>query len=158
FALGPYGRPVSFESVQSHAMSLVWALEAQEIVKSYRSVAVVGAGLAGLTASVALLARDCYVSLYEKAETALATQQDAHHRFVHPTIHYWPKSLNCGTTRFPFLDWHMGSSAEIIKGLQDTWKRDYLPRISSRYFYTTVVKVAEKPGGKVAVRSTGLHT
>jgi NADPH-dependent 2,4-dienoyl-CoA reductase/sulfur reductase-like enzyme len=73
FFLGPYARRVSFSSQQNRALNLIWALRASDALKpaTGKPVAVVGAGVSGLTATAALIDLGCKVTLYESANDVL---------------------------------------------------------------------------------------
>src|SRR3954471_15203875 len=67
FFIGPFAKRVSFASQQYRAIDLVEALQRRGKLTSDSSVAVVGAGLAGLTATAALRGLRCKkVHLYEQ--------------------------------------------------------------------------------------------
>ncbi len=55
FALGNFARQVTFASQQLRALNLVWALLRTGRLSEGQHIAVVGAGLAGMTATVACL-------------------------------------------------------------------------------------------------------
>jgi hypothetical protein len=140
FCIGPYGRRVSFASQQARALNTVWALEQAEIISEGTRVAVVGGGLAGITAAAALLARRCLVSLYERRPNILDVQSLAIHRFVHPSINFWPEKSVTPTTEFPFLDWYASDCAGIIQRLTKEWN-DHFHDGLSHPFRGVVTKV-----------------
>jgi hypothetical protein len=76
-----------------------------------------------MMASTAMAARKCEVHLYEKCVEVMSLQKSARHRFVHPTINFWPDSPLHPTTQFPFLDWHADKCESIIERLRNEWDR-----------------------------------
>ena len=108
FYVGPFARRVSFASQQYRAFDLVSAFAEKGLLsappgKKSLHVAVIGAGIAGLTLASALRGRECKVDLYESNSKPLELQRKAHHRLVHPTISRWPTGPFELTTDFEFL-------------------------------------------------------
>jgi hypothetical protein len=85
--------------------------------------AVIGAGIAGLTAAAALRSMNCSVHVYEQNSASLLVQSRASHRLVHPTISRWPSEDLKLTTEFKFLDWCASTSDAIINHLRNDWGR-----------------------------------
>jgi hypothetical protein len=124
FFIGPFAKRVSFASQQYRAIDLVEALQRKGKLTSDSSVAVVGAGLAGLTATAALRGLRCKkVHLYEQTGP-MHRQRGASHRVVHPTISRWPMEELRLTTRFPFLDWFAAPCDTIIAHLMQDWNEN----------------------------------
>ncbi len=125
YFIGPFARRVSFASQQHRALDLVDALWSKGWLVSKtgrpKLCAVVGAGIAGLTACAALRGRGCKVHLFEKNKTLLALQSGAKHRLVHPTISRWPAQPLTLTTEFPFLDWGSGPADAVIRHMLRDW-------------------------------------
>ena len=123
YFIGPFAKRVSFASQQYRAIDLIAALKRKNKLTQNMSIAVVGAGLAGLMATAALCGIKCKkVHLYETV-SPLHRQKDAFHRVVHPTISRWPMEELKHTTEFPFLDWFAGPSNRIIEHLVAQWKQ-----------------------------------
>ncbi len=122
YAIGPYGHRVNFASQQQRALNTVWAIEMRHKDTFNGSrVAVIGGGLAGITAAIALKVRGCNVYLYENGPDVLHRQEAATHRFVHPTLNFWPNEPIQPTTRLPFLEWYSDDCNEIIACLREQW-------------------------------------
>ena len=103
FALGPFARQVTFASQQVRAFNLIWALFRQNRLAPGQRVAVVGAGLAGMTAAAAALAKECAVDLFEQASQPCPLQRGNDIRFIHPNILRWPdEGSEMARTAFPF--------------------------------------------------------
>jgi pyruvate/2-oxoglutarate dehydrogenase complex dihydrolipoamide dehydrogenase (E3) component len=64
YCLGPFPSRVNFTSQQHRALNLVSALRVCNKFAPDDSVAVIGAGLAGLSAAAAFISHGCYVDVY----------------------------------------------------------------------------------------------
>lgn len=121
YVLGCFARRVTFYSQQVRALNFVDALCNSGRVTGRRELAVIGAGVAGLTAAAALLRRGAPVRIFErradpgKIQGRMPLQQGCKQRVVHPHIYDWPAK---GATRpeagLPVLDWQAASAAKVI--------------------------------------------
>ena len=133
FYVGPFARRVSFASQQYRAFDLVSAfaetgmLSAPKGKKSLH-VAVIGAGIAGLTIASALRGRECKVDVYESNPDPLELQRKARHRLVHPTISRWPTGPFELTTDFEFLDWFAAPCSDVIEMMFEDWEKRLKPK------------------------------
>jgi hypothetical protein len=133
YFIGPFGRRVSFASQQRRVLNTIWALEETGKLQCEDRVAIVGAGLAGVTAAIGLASRGMNVFLYEASPNILSLQSQTNHRFVHPSINFWPEEKLETTTYFPFFDWTPGICDRIVGSLKDEWENlKKRPEISSR--------------------------
>ncbi len=160
FFIGPYGKRVSFASQQQRAFNTVWALYEAGKIKEGARVAVIGAGLCGLTVAAALLAKRCLVWIYESLPDVLELQSRATHRFVHPTINFWPEPesepYTRPTTRFPFFDWYESLCATNILRLKQEWQSHFRDRVNRVYFETDVSEVTyDATTNRVNVSASG---
>lgn len=122
FALGNFARQVTFASQQARAFNLIWALFKENRLAPRQRVAVIGAGLAGLTATVAALAKECYVDLFEHASQPCPLQRGNDIRFIHPNILRWPEiGSERDDTDFPFLNWTAANVRGVIKQIDLQW-------------------------------------
>jgi hypothetical protein len=153
YFIGPFARRVNFMSQQARALNLIWALSESGAIPSPRRVAIVGAGLTGLTATVALLAKKCDVSVFERNHTEICFQAISKHRFVHPTINYWPETELNPTTNLPFLDWISGPCSEVMKSILEEWRSKFSDKIECMNTGFTVTHV-EDDGTRVFVEGT----
>lgn len=124
FALGSFARQVTFASQQIRAFNLIWALCSTNRLGEGSRVAVVGAGLGGITATVAALVRGCAVDLYEQASQTCPIQRGNDLRFIHPNILRWPEDGSQATrTDLPYLNWTASNVRGVIKQIDLQWKR-----------------------------------
>jgi hypothetical protein len=114
FQLGCVSTPLNFASQQLRAFKLAWALDQSGLIHG-KEIAIVGAGLAGVTAGVVCLLRGAKrVSLYDRCHELLAAQRGAVHRYVHPLIFRWPEQgAEAQATDFPLLNWSQDTADGI---------------------------------------------
>jgi Pyridine nucleotide-disulphide oxidoreductase len=157
-ALGTRARRVNFASQQTRALNLVWALRKSGKVGDGSSVAVVGAGLSGLTAAASLKQAGCQVTLFDKYPEVLFHQRHTHHRYVHPTINFWPEQEINPTTTFPFFDWFAGRCSTIVDEIATEWDKHFSSSVT-QILDTEVISViadGSKPRLRHKVR-TGVN-
>jgi hypothetical protein len=119
YFIGNYSGRINFFAQQSRALNLVWALIKKDFIKAGDRVAVIGGGLAGVTAAIALLQKDVQPDLFEQHTTLFRYQRNCVTRHVHPTINFWPEMPIVPSTDFPFLNWCEGSPSRIISKVQE---------------------------------------
>lgn len=122
YLLGPTLR-VDFASQQRRALNLVLSLAEQELIAKGDRVAVVGAGIAGLTVAAGLQKLKCDVTIFEPA-SSIMHQERTSHRYVHPTINSWPGEPLSATTELPFFDWYGAPCHVVCDAIEREWKRD----------------------------------
>lgn len=142
YFIGPFAKRVSFASQQFRVMDLVAALQKKKNLEGAK-VAVVGAGLSGLTATAALRGIGCKLHLYEANEGPLLRQINAKHRVVHPTISRWPIEPLELTTQLPFFDWFAGPCDEIMHSLRSNWAAYFEPSLDDDFKFLPNTKVEE---------------
>jgi hypothetical protein len=120
FQIGSVSSPLNFASQQQRAFKLTYALDKKELIKG-RKIAVVGGGLAGLTAGIVCLLRGAEdLTLYEKTHELMAFQHGAIHRYVHPMIFKWPNfdaDVEETDNFFPILNWKADNADKIRRGI-----------------------------------------
>lgn len=159
FSIGPFGHTVSFATQQARAFNLVCALKQIGTIKEGSKVAVVGAGLSGMTAAMCLVGYSCIVRVYEKDPVVLGRQKDSVHRILHPTISYWPEVSVNHTTRFPFADWFLNECSSVVRDLSDIWEKSVVGSVSTAYMLTEVKDVKKIPHTEeISVLSYGHHS
>jgi hypothetical protein len=117
YCLGPFPRRVSFSAQQYRALNLVWALREQDCFEPGAEVAIIGAGLAGLTAAAGFVGYGCKVDVYEEAAIAMARQRDTYHRMVHPSVNRWPSDQLTYTTELPVMEWYASPCSRIAENI-----------------------------------------
>ena len=120
--ISPYADVVSFESQQRRAINTILALKEGNCISENQEVAVIGGGLAGITAAATLARYGCKVTLFEKENDVLPNLYRANHRWIHPTTNFWPFREHLHTTEFPFLNWRANWCDQIVKSLRRDWR------------------------------------
>jgi hypothetical protein len=82
FVLGAYARRVTIYSQQARAINLIDALQCYRKKLSRTRIAVIGGGIAGLTAAARALEYGAHVTVLEQAADFLGIQSMADHRWV----------------------------------------------------------------------------
>jgi hypothetical protein len=143
YLIGPYGARVSFASQQRRALNTVWAIKAdgQWPGMTEPRAVVIGGGIAGAMCAIALRAQRCAVHLYEQKTSVMHVQRKASHRFVHPSINFWPEEENLHpTTEFPFLDWYAADCRTVFRHLRQQWRR-FEGRVINTHFEQTASEI-----------------
>jgi len=123
FFLGPFATRVNFAAQQNRALNLVHAIEYAGGLDKTLPVAIIGAGLSGLTACTALHLLGYTVHLFEASPTILARQRSTKHRLIHPTVNAWPGEVNLNpTTELPFFDWCTDVCEDVLAEITEEWK------------------------------------
>jgi FAD dependent oxidoreductase len=130
FVLGCFDRNVTVLSQQVRALNLTTALfEALAIPTSdeeQRSLAIVGAGFAGLTLAAALIKKQAKVkiTIFEERDTLLPFQQGSDSRWLHPKIYDWPADQSeSSAAMLPVLNWTAGRASDVVVQVLAEWNR-----------------------------------
>lgn len=123
YILGCTDRRVTFNTQQTRAFNLVWALFDGGKIKRKSSVSVIGGGLAGMTAAAALNLMGCKVTLYHDKKTLMNIQKANIQRYIHPNIYDWPKA-GCEDphTDFPCMNWGAGTANQVFEQIEERWE------------------------------------
>jgi tetratricopeptide (TPR) repeat protein len=125
YALGCFGSQVTFYRQQCRAFNLIWALFQTRRLEPGNSVAVVGGGLAGMTASAAAASKGCRVTMFEKTEQLMSLQRDNRTRYIHAGLNDWPLVTLTDTisTDLPFLNWYASDTATVFREVEREWSK-----------------------------------
>lgn len=122
FLVGKNATRVTFASQQKRALNLLWALSEEKKIHAGDRIAIVGAGLAGLTAAVAADILGGNVTLYEKKSDPLHLQRGNNSRYIHPNLFEWPDSAaRDPLTHLPFLNWSEDTCGNIARWILEQW-------------------------------------
>ena len=116
--IGTFDRRITFYSQQVRALRLVHALSRPGNLRPADTIAVVGAGAAGVTAAIAMALLGNDVAVYDPA-TSILQLQSASPRLLHPHIYEWPGlgSLD-DRAGLPILDWSATNGGAVCSRLQ----------------------------------------
>jgi hypothetical protein len=161
YVLGCLEKRVTLYSQQVRAINLAVALVDEGLAKPGSSVAIIGAGAAGLTAAAALAIAEPKlkaVHIYERKPEKLHLQRSSPHRYLHPHIYDWPE---VGSLRpdagLPLLTWSVGTAEQVAEQLETEFDR-----VAEQYKHIIdfrpeqhVEEVLSFPFGKCRVRLAG---
>jgi len=114
FLIGLLDSGVTIFNQQIRALNLIWALDRSNRLSSASAIAVVGGGIAGLTAAMALreifsLTADASrrtVTLFERRSVLCPLQRGCATRWVHPHIYDWPATGSTNPSAgLPIMNW-----------------------------------------------------
>jgi hypothetical protein len=121
YLLGSLERGLTVYKQQLRAHNLVWALwELHRVGKRpVGSVAIVGGGIAGLTAAACVLARfeaAITLTLFEQLWDLCPLQQGADARWLHPRIYGWPEyGSRAPGASLPVLNRSEGRASDVAR-------------------------------------------
>jgi tetratricopeptide (TPR) repeat protein len=129
YVIGCFERRVTLYSQQVRALNLVYALQHEKRLKPGDAVAVIGGGVAGMTAAAGAARLGYEVTLLEKGDVLLPLLRGNHTRWVYPHLYDWPEQgserLDAGV---PLLDWKAALAYQVADQLDAAWKE--LPELS----------------------------
>jgi hypothetical protein len=124
YILGAYAKRVTIYSQQVRAINLVDAIHHYRSRLDGLRVAVVGGGIAGLTAAAQALEYRARVWIFEQTANFISIQSEADHRWVHPHLYEWPYEARGrleDSADLPVLDWEAQTAKELSRTLLAKW-------------------------------------
>lgn len=122
YAIGAGAKRLTFLSQQQRALNLLWALKVTNQLPDGARAAVVGGGLAGITAATAAHLLGAKVTLLERKAEILHLQRGTHQRFIQPNIYDWPDpGTENPMTDLPFFNWGAGMASTIVETIVRQW-------------------------------------
>jgi hypothetical protein len=125
FFLGCFESRVTLFAQQVRAINLAVALLEECVVRETGRVAIVGGGVAGITAAAALAvaARNLKaIDIYERKSELLHLQRGSH-RYLHPHLYDWPRDgsgrLEAG---LPVLNWSAGIAKDVATAIEEQFE------------------------------------
>lgn len=130
YCIGPYGNKVGFAFQQKRALNVTLAAKLSEMLKPGARVAVLGGGLAGTTAGIALTGMGHMAEIFELRDRVLKLQLPALHRILHPCYNSWPMvNRFASSTNHPFLNWYVDTAKRVTDALYEEWKACFEPEL-----------------------------
>lgn len=120
FILGCLERRVTIYAQQVRAIELARHLLEDRIVRPAGCIAIVGAGIGGLTLAsmLAVAAPNLRIVVFEAHDQVLRIQAAARDRFVHPHIFDWPADHAAESRAgLPLMDWCAGNADQVALAL-----------------------------------------
>ncbi|MBA4077873.1 MAG: hypothetical protein C0508_22785, partial [Cyanobacteria bacterium PR.023] len=122
FQLGCVASVLNVHAQQQRAFNLAWALRNSAGLLDDTPIAIVGAGISGITIAVALAASGRKIHLYDSKFSVIHLQSGNQTRFLHPNIAVWPsKSFGYPLTDLPFLNWRAATAGHVASQLHRQW-------------------------------------
>lgn len=123
YVLGSYEQRVTIHSQQIRALNLVYALKlVGKLDKAGLRVAVIGAGIGGMTAAIAVAKLQATVTVFERHSDLLHNLRGCHTRHLHPNIYDWPLPVASEPgTDLPFMNWQAASADAVASTLLKQW-------------------------------------
>src|SRR5271169_5996521 len=131
FLIGLRDSGVTIFNQQIRALNLIWALDRANRLSSASAIAVVGGGIAGLTAAMALreifsLTADSSprtVTLFERRSVLCPLQRGCATRWVHPHIYDWPAEGSTNPSAgLPIMNWRAGRASDVATTIVTQWE------------------------------------
>lgn len=160
YIIGTFARRVSFATQQRRSFNLAKAVDddiknaGDAVGLKGKNIAVVGYGLAGITASYAFGALGAIVYPFEKLTESMAHVASASHRYIHPTINFWPQERLYQTTAFPALNWWRQNCPTVKTQVDKEEERlreinqEFLENIMPPRYGIEVTKILKAEGNK----------
>jgi hypothetical protein len=124
YYIGTEKRGITIYKQQVRALNLVYCLQKEGIIKEDSSIAIIGGGFAGITASAAALTIGCRVVLIEQKPILLHLQTGCKTRWVHPNIYDWPEEgADFPYAGLPLLDWREGYSSDVSQDIINKYEK-----------------------------------
>jgi tetratricopeptide (TPR) repeat protein len=141
YVLGCFERRVTLLSQQVRALNLVHSLRSQGLLAAGSSIAVIGGGVAGLTAAAGAARLGCEVTLLERGDAPLHLFRGNHTRWLHPHLYDWPKAeADSEDAGLPLLNWRAGLADDVVRQIQGGF--DALPERDHIEVHTGVANIA----------------
>lgn len=125
YVLGCLEHRVTILAQQIRALNLVAALQARANLAPVeeKSVAVLGAGIAGTTAALAARRAGFRTDLFERYLLPFPLLRSGQTRWLHPHIYDWPNpGWENPSADLPILTWEAGTAAEVVEQLDAQWQ------------------------------------
>jgi hypothetical protein len=148
YVLGAYAKRLTLYSQQTRAINLVDAIHWYRRPWDGVRLAVVGGGVAGITAAARATELGARVTLIERLQHILEIQTKSD-RWLHPTLYEWPFSgLGGGEdcTQLPVMNWTAAPAKDVAETLTREWTTRYAAAVTS-HFNAEVVGVEAGVGG-----------
>ncbi len=83
-------------------------------------IAVIGAGVAGVTAYSTLVIGGADAHLFERSDELMPFQRRNENRFIHPNLYDWPKENSTNPQAdIPILQWTSGFAKDVIRQIEE---------------------------------------
>ena len=150
YVLGALDDRLTLRSQQVRALNLAYAL--REKYPPTMSVAIIGAGIGGVTLASGLALGGFGITIFERSTKSLQLYADASHRWLHPRAFDWPQPESLSEdARLPLYNWLAGDAAIVTKRWRNEWDE------VRRYFESTLAFVPRAKDIGIAQPSDNLE-
>lgn len=154
FILGSFEKRVTVYSQQVRALNLVDAILLEGLIRLKGKVAIIGGGVAGMTAAVALAKAApqlAQIDLFESRTRVLELQHGSR-RYLHPHFYDWPAIVsNEADAGLPIMNWQAGPACDVADVLREEFERTIQTSVLKSHPGMRVVKLQPSSLGPVRV-------
>jgi hypothetical protein len=137
FMIGVFHSNITIYRQQILALNIVYAMLEAKIANTTSKVLIVGAGVAGITAALALHKKGVSVDILEKSDVLIPIQYSCDIRPVHPFIADWPEDWSLNPyTDLPFLNWSYASASKVCEKISSEFNSYLIPENDNLNLYT----------------------
>src|SRR5262245_48962518 len=147
YVLGAYAKRLTLYSQQTRAINLVDAIHWYWHPLPGVKLAVVGGGVAGITAAARALELGANVALIERLQNVLELQTKSD-RWLHPTLYEWPFTglgPEEDRTQLPVMNWTAANAKEVAVELTKEWDSRCAGRVKT-HFNSEVIAIEAADG------------
>jgi hypothetical protein len=121
YTIGMAASRITIADQQRRAVNIIWALLREGRVAAGDRIAIVGGGVAGITAAAYALKQHLRATVFEKFDDPFAIQQGSG-RWIHPNIYEWPvDGWSYEQTSLPCMNWRAGTAGQVVAQLRKEW-------------------------------------
>jgi hypothetical protein len=123
YAIGQVDKLVTVHSQQTRAIALAHLLTRQVEASERKNLCVIGAGIAGLTVSLALLKLGwSEITVLERLPDLLGVQNGCDTRWIHPHLIDWPDAgSETPSSNLGLLDWTASTASNVAFQIEQEW-------------------------------------
>ncbi len=122
YIVGSFAKSVTVYSQQVRALNLIDAMCGMGKLRRSSRVAIIGGGIAGLTAAAALVQMGVSVDVFEKEADVIPLQRNSSKRYLHPRVYDWPlTAIDDQDAQLPVLSWQAGAASAVAANMQAAW-------------------------------------
>jgi hypothetical protein len=154
FVLGCFEKRVTVYSQQIRALNLVDGILSSGVLRPNGKIAIVGGGVAGMTAAVALAKAAPglqQLDLFESRTRVLELQHGSS-RFLHPHFYDWPAvGSEKADAGLPIMNWQAGTAGAVADALRAEFELAAQSSVLQPYLGLPVIKLKPNSLGLVRV-------
>lgn len=131
--LGIFQPGMTVYNQQLRALNIFYALHELGEISEGENLAIIGAGVAGMSFALAALDKGYEVDLFEKTSLLLPFQYGSDTRRIHPHFYNWPEPMSeYPYSELPFFQWRHETASTVSKDIFRGY-RSILKKYSQQY-------------------------